>query len=143
MLAGAAEGETVTVFYKGEAAGARATVITTGAKAGQSDAQSAKLTTSTATPDQPPMAMAMNESPEPAVSEPTATTNDQNDQQGTSSASAMSQTEKPAASSETEKSGTAMPRTTHLPKTASNLPLIGVTGLLALAGAVFLRALRT
>jgi hypothetical protein len=132
MLAGAAEGDTVTVFYTTETNPAKATVVKTSANASEGNVHTTKMAAGPAA-GEPPTVTAMNATSEPTTDQPAAA----NDEQNT-----MNQPEKPATNSQRMGTKAGITRTTRLPKTASDLPLIGVTGLLALAGAVLVRAAR-
>jgi hypothetical protein len=132
---GAAQGDVVTVLYTTEAGHARATVVTQHTKIAMNDSQPANTGGTAAPAVQQPMVTAMNNAG-PSRDGPMATKSGQ----PAGSKPVMTDTGKAAAKDQPIMNGAPVKTVQRLPETATNLPLIGLTGLLALAGGLALRA---
>ncbi len=153
MLVPAAEGDTVTVFYRPAAGAGNATVVKTtaeiqpGASVPETDTGEAASEVASSNPatdtagaavagtsasgDDASAATAADQTAAGATQQPSSGA------QGDTASSTAAAPEAPASADESNTN-----RVTRLPKTGSPLPLIGLAGLLALAGAVVLRAVR-
>jgi hypothetical protein len=131
MYAGAAEGDVVTVLYKPEAGSVTVVSVKRVGVSKDGPVQPAKMVKPPAqTTYRRPMAM---KDSKPAVMPKT---------NAKPAVMKMAQAQQPAAAPEPMKNTASTPSAKRLPKTASDLPLIGLVGLLGLAGAVTLRVAR-
>jgi len=152
MLVPAAEGDTVTVFYKPAAGAGNAAVVKTTAEMTpggsvpetNTDAATSEVAAANPTTDIPEVTVggtsaSGDESSTAGVSDQSATAaqSPAGGEEGGTASATMAGPQAPTAAGESNAD-----RVTRLPKTASPLPLIGLAGLLALAGVGLLRAVR-
>jgi hypothetical protein len=137
LAAGAAQGAVVTVRHTTEAGHARATVVTQQAKTTM-NARTGQAGGVIAPAVEQPMDVAMNDAG-PTSDAPVAPKSGQPAGSNTS----MTDTGKPAGQNRPMVNRAPREPLHRLPKTATSLSLIGLTGLLALAGGPALRAVRS